>query len=84
MPLTKCCTMLWPDVTRTVEENEEMAFFLPDCENYFKASVADFVTGVRDIETEWEDYVKTMKSMNIEQGIKMYQGAYDKYMEKMN
>ncbi|MBR6787953.1 MAG: extracellular solute-binding protein [Clostridia bacterium] len=84
MPLTDCCTMLWPDVTWTVEENEEMSFFLPDCENYYKASVADFVTGVRNIETEWEDYVKTMKSMNIEEGIKMYQEAYDKYMAKMN
>jgi len=84
MPLTDCCTMLWPNVTWTVEESEEMAFFLPDCENYYKASVADFVTGVRNIETEWEDYVKTMKSMNIEEGIKMYQEAYDKYMAKMN
>ena len=84
MPLTNCCTMLWPSVTWTVEESEEMAFFLPDCENYYKASVADFVTGVRNIETEWEDYVKTMKSMDIEKGIKMYQEAYDSYMAKMN
>lgn len=84
MPLTDCCTMLWPNVTWTVEESEEMAFFLPDCENYYKASVADFVTGVRNIETEWEDYVKTMKSMDIEKGIKMYQEAYDAYMAKMN
>jgi len=83
MPLTDCTTVLWPNVTWTLEESEEMAFFLPDCQSYFRASVADFVTGVRDVEADWADYVETMKSMNIEQGVEMYQGAYENYMAKM-
>ena len=83
MPLTNCTTTLWPNVTWTVEESEEMAFFLPDCNSYYKASVADFVTGVRDLDTEWEEYVETMKGMNIEQGIEMYQAAYEKYQAKL-
>ena len=84
MPITNCTTILWPNVQWTVDESEEMAFFLPDCQSYYRASVADFVTGVRDIEAEWDSYVDTLKGMNIEEGIEMYQSAYEKYMAKMN
>lgn len=84
MPRTNCGVLLWPNVTFTVEQSEEMAFFMPDCKSYYEAALADFVTGVRDIETEWDSYVETMKSMNIEEGIQMYQEAYDNYMAKMN
>ena len=51
---------------------------------YFTSRAVDFITGVSDIEAEWDEYVDTMKSMGIEEGIAIYQEAYDNYMAKLN
>ena len=51
---------------------------------YFTSRAVDFITGVSDIEAEWDEYVDTMKSMGIEEGIAICQEAYDNYMAKLN
>ena len=84
MPLTDCGVLLLPSFKWTVEESETISFILPDCSTYFTSCAVDFITGVSDIEAEWDEYVDTMKSMGIEEGIAIYQEAYDNYMAKLN
>lgn len=44
----------------------------------------DFITGVRDIDADWDEYINTLKSMGIEEAIAMCQTAYDNYMVQIN
>ncbi len=83
-PLTDCSAVLWPSIKWTVEESESLSFILPDCQTYYRASAVDFITGVRDIDADWDEYIETLKSMGIEEAIEMCQTAYDNYMVKYN
>ena len=81
-PATDCAVMMWPSIKWTLEESEALGFILPDCKTYYKASMVDFITGVRDIDADWDEYIATMKSMGIDEAIAMCQTAYDNYMAK--
>jgi putative aldouronate transport system substrate-binding protein len=40
-----------------------------------------FITGVADVKTGWDEYVATIKKMDIEEVLKIYQTAYDRWNE---
>ena len=61
-----------------------VVIILPDCQTYYKASAVDFITGVRDIDADWDSYIETLKGMGIEEAISMCQGAYDNYMAQIS
>lgn len=82
-PNTDCGVVLWPPIKWTLEQSEELGFILPDCSTYFTSSAVDFITGVRDIDAEWDSYVNTMKDMGIEKAIAICQDAYDTYQAKL-
>lgn len=46
--------------------------------DYVKQSVAEFVTGARDIDSGWKDYLSQMSSMGLKDWIKNAQSAYDR------
>ena len=50
-----------------------------EIENYFYEMEAKFVTGVVDIETGWEDYLATLERMGLQEVLKVYQAAYDRW-----
>lgn len=83
-PATDCGVLLWPTIKWSVEDNETLSFILPDCQTYYKASAVDFITGVRDIDADWDSYIETLKGMGIEEAISMCQGAYDNYMAQIS
>lgn len=76
--------LLWPTIKWSVEDSETLSFILPDCQTYYTASAVDFITGVRDIDADWDEYINTLKSMGIEEAIAMCQTAYDNYMVQIN
>lgn len=83
-PATDCGVLLWPTIKWSVEDSETLSFILPDCQTYYTASAVDFITGVRDIDADWDEYINTLKSMGIEEAIAMCQTAYDNYMVQIN
>jgi len=42
---------------------------------------AKFISGVVDIETGWDTYVKTLDQMGLQDVMKVYQAAYDRWCE---
>ncbi len=44
---------------------------------YAKKMQVEFITGVTDIETGWDEYCATLEKMGIEEVTKVYQEAYD-------
>lgn len=52
---------------------------LGEIKAYYEQMYSKFVTGVADIETEWDKYCKTIESMGIQDVINVYQAAYDRF-----
>ncbi|MEG0579613.1 MAG: extracellular solute-binding protein, partial [Niameybacter sp.] len=61
--------------------SDEVSSVLAEQETTIKAAVveamAQFVTGVRDIEKDWDKYVKDLQGLGLEEYIKVYQEQYD-------
>ncbi|SFS50087.1 hypothetical protein [Paenibacillus sp. BC26] len=71
-----------PTLFMTTEENDTMASASTDI-GTFKDSMRDgFITGTKDIDAEWDSYVKTLNDMGIEKVQQVKQAAYDRFAAK--
>lgn len=52
-----------------------------EIETYIYEMEAKFITGVVDIETGWDTYLKTLDQMGLQDVMKVYQAAYDRWCE---
>ncbi|MCM2677968.1 hypothetical protein [Alkalicoccobacillus plakortidis] len=62
----------------TSEEQEIVNTIEVDLQSYVEQLEARFITGVEPM-SNWDKYVETIESMNIEQYIDIYQEAYDRW-----
>ena len=79
VPASQYATMAYPALMFSSAEQEEIAFAMADIKNYTEQSIADFITGLTDIQSEWDNYVSTVRSMGIDNVIEIYQNKYDAY-----
>ncbi|TDF94061.1 extracellular solute-binding protein [Paenibacillus piri] len=70
-----------PGVTPTIEESTRMASILSAVNTYKDEQFLKFVMGQTPL-SEFDNYMKSMKSMGIEDAIKIQQAAYDRYMAR--
>ncbi len=71
-----------PAVTLTVNEQEICGSILPDIEDYVQDMANRMIVGAVDIDTEWPGYIRTLKTMGIDDAVKCYQDAYNRYMHR--
>ena len=62
----------------TEEENEEISFLKADINSYQDEYLAKVVTGELSLEDSWDDYVKTMESMGVNDLVELYKTVYDR------
>lgn len=62
----------------TMEETEMIQDQLTNIPNFVKQSLAEFVTGARDIETGWDSYLSELENMGLSQWLETAQAAYDR------
>ncbi|MCI8442864.1 MAG: hypothetical protein HFG27_10075 [Provencibacterium sp.] len=67
-----------PALKYTAEETTEIAETITNVTDYVKQSVAEFVTGARSVEKEWDSYLKEMDNMGLQTLIQTSQTAYDR------
>jgi len=72
---------LLPPVTLLSEESSEIAAIKTAIESYQDASVLKFITGVESLDN-FDNFVKTLKDMEIDKYIDAYQRAYDRYQKR--
>lgn len=63
------------------EDQEVINSYKADLETYVAQMTADFIIGTRDIDAEWDAYVKQMDDMGVSEILPIYQAAYDAYLE---
>ena len=67
-----------PALKYTIEEAEQIQDQLTTIPDFVKQSLAEFVTGARDIEGGWDTYLKELDNMGLQQWIATAQTAYDR------
>ena len=70
-----------PNLMFTNEENDIIAISKVDIDGYVLKMVPQFITGQISIDEEWDSYVNQLKNMKVDEYTKLYQTAYDRYME---
>jgi len=68
----------WPDLVNTSEERKIIENVGTDVDKYAAEMRDKFITGEKSFD-EWDDYVETMKGMNLDEYIEVMQDALDRY-----
>lgn len=58
---------------------EQFATLQTSLQEYVKTSMAQFITGELSLDKDWDTYVSTLESYNVETYTQLYQKAYDLY-----
>lgn len=70
----------YPLVYLTKEEQKTINTIFVDLHSYVEQMEAKFITGVEPL-SNWDKYVDTIEKMNVEEYVKIYQDAYDRWAE---
>lgn len=73
----------FPTVRYTEEEQSQMVTLQQDIHKYCEVQYAHWVTE-GGIDEEWDDYLKQLDAMGLQDLIQIYEGAYAAYKETMN
>ncbi len=67
-----------PDLKYTVDETEAILDAKTNIPVYIAKSMAEFITGARDLETGWEQYLNELDSMGLQAWLSAAQSAYER------
>ena len=68
-------------VELTSEESDEFGGIWSDLSTYANTEVFKFVMGEYDFDSDWDNFIDQLKDMGLEDGVAIYQDAYDRYCE---
>ncbi|MGX7077813.1 extracellular solute-binding protein [Globicatella sanguinis] len=70
----------FPITYLTKDEQDQISMNATDISTYVTEMEAKFITGTVELNDDtWADYLKTLENMGIEDYVKVYQGAYDRW-----
>ena len=62
----------------TAEEDEIKAKYSSNISTYASEQRQKWIMGAADVDATWDKYVETIKSMHVDEMVKIYQAAYDR------
>ena len=71
-----------PIMSFTNAQLNEIATIKADIDTYVEEMKAKWITGQSNIEKDWEDYKNTLKKMQVDRYVELYQEAYDLYQKQ--
>ena len=66
------------ELTYTKDEAKERATLVTDISSYVEQMVTQFITGEADIDATWDQYVNTLKQMELDRWVAIDQAAYNR------
>lgn len=80
----KCETYPSKFITYTTDENSDRAMTQANISNIVDQTYAAWLTdSSKDIEAEWDDYVKSVYDIGLTQNLEIRQAAYERYIESI-
>ncbi len=73
--------MILPPIQFTTEEAELVTDIETTIDRFVLQATAEFIVGSRDVETEWDRYIHDLNRMGLDELMRIYQVAYDRYRE---
>lgn len=70
-----------PDLPATLEEANDSSSIMADLGNYVGQMRVEFVTGTKDIDQEWDNYIAQLKKMGSDKYLQIKQEQYKRYKE---
>lgn len=68
-------------VELTQDESSEFSEIWSDLSTYANTEVFKFVMGEYNFDDDWDNFIDQLKDMGLEDGVAIYQDAYDRYCE---
>ena len=66
-------------ISYTSEESAERAKIVAEVTTYMEENSVKFITGVLDIDAQWDNYVQELKNMGVERAIEITQAALERF-----
>lgn len=66
-----------PDLFMTEEEAAEMSLLSTNIQDTQKEAMVQFITGAKDIDSEWEAYKTSIKNVGLNRYLEIWQASYD-------
>lgn len=73
-----CPEYLLPALKYTAEEQDEIKDIMTNVNNCVSSNVAQFILGVRNVETEWNAYLAELENMGLPAYLEVAQAAFDR------
>ncbi|MGE7057270.1 ABC transporter substrate-binding protein, partial [Paenibacillus glucanolyticus] len=70
---------LWPDFVPTDDEANQTSAILTDINKYIEEMRVKFVTGKASLDTDWDQYVKTLDKMGAQSYLDIKKAQYERY-----
>lgn len=71
---------LVPNIAFDTESAQKISEYSLTIGGYVNQATVQFITGDLNIDTDWDNYITTLKNMGVEDYLKIYQEQYDNYM----
>ena len=68
----------FPALSYTEDENNELSIRTTDLNNYISVYTAEIITGQKDLDATWDEYVKQMEKMGAKDIEAIYRASYDR------
>ena len=73
----------YPEVYSTEEEASTGSMYQVDIDTYVDESAVAFITGTKNLEEDFDNYIATLESMQIAEMLKIRQAQYDRFAASM-
>ena len=69
---------LLPDLKYTADEYDQLSEAITLIPGYVDEALASFITGQKDIDKDWDSYIKELNNMGLEKLITASQAAFER------
>ena len=71
-----------PLLVFSVDQSKDLSQLTPVIENFVDQAFAEFVSGKRDPDKDWDAYIKQLGDLGLDEFLKLYQDAYNAKYKK--
>lgn len=82
LPVAQDPATMMPPTAFTTDESRIIVDVTTNMNVYIDQTIAEFITGAKDIDTEWDSYLQTLENYGLSEYVAMNQAAYDRYINK--
>ena len=73
----------WPEIYATSKESDTVNLYMPDIQTKVDKSALDFITGKKDIETEFDAYISDLEKLHLDEVVEVRQAQYNRYLKAL-